>query len=205
MPWEHGPCSLWALQTSSEFQALPTQGSRSRSFLTGVQEATAVLTTHAGGQRAARATGSPQWMAQAGARMQVCTQTHLSVHIPCSPPGDTEHSSTWRQPLSRSDIYNQSASSSPGWRTDPRNPQSPVSGGRTRSGRLYSCWKPRTGGKSHVRATKDGAEPEEVTMGSQETLAGPPPTLHRWDPSQTGLHPHSETSVTINISLLCGL
>lgn len=52
---------------------------------------------------------------------------------------------------------------------------------------------------------KMGAEPEEVTMGSQETLAGPPPTLHRWDPAQTGLHPRSETSVTINISLLCGL
>lgn len=121
MPWEHGPCPLWALQTSPELQALPTQGSQSRSFLTGVREATAVLRTHTGGQRAARATGSPQWTAQAGARMQVCTHIHLSVHIPCSPPGDTEHSSTWRQPLSRNDIYNQSASSSPGWRTDPPN------------------------------------------------------------------------------------
>lgn len=170
MPWERGPCPLWALQTSPELQALPAQDSSPPSFLTGVQEATAILTTHTGGQRVARATGSPQWTAQAGARMQVCTQIHVCVHTLCSPPGDTEPSSTWRQPLSRNDIYNQSASSSPGWRTDPPNPQSLVSGGRTRSGRLCSCWKPRTGGKSHVRATKDGGR----ARGGDDGISGDP-------------------------------
>lgn len=49
------------------------------------------------------------------------------------------------------------------------------------------------GGKSHVRATKDGAEPGQVTMGWDLGGCRPSPSSAQTGSPQTGLPPQSET------------